>query len=336
MAIDLALVLCASCAGVAFAGGWLFARLAGRRGWVDAPEHRRLHRTPTPRGGGIGIAAVLATVVFAAYAKGGPGVSLAGGLLVTAGAGLVDDIRPLAPAAKLFAQAVGTLPLALAWPLAPQLATPVPGIVAAWLLAIGLVNAWNFMDGSNGLVTLQALLLGACVAAVLPATDAGGAVAWALVAACIGFLPLNFPRARVFLGDVGSHALGFAAALLLLQAAARGGATAALVWLPLSAVLIDAGVTLGGRLRRGCIPWQAHRDHLYQRIIAAGVGHSAVALAFASWTLVVVGLAVALAAGGADPSLAWAVAGGVYGVGVVTRLAAGYRWPITEPPESKA
>lgn len=316
---------------------WLFVTLAAvlatvlagawwrhaRHRVLDLPDARRLHQVPTARGGGIGIAAVL-LLCTPWLGAGGPAFAL--GLLVTAGAGLVDDLRPLPALAKGLAQAAGALPPALAWPLLPELFGAAGGVLLAWMLVLSLVNIWNFMDGSNGLAATQALLFGAVVALLAGAGTPTGWLGLALAAGALGFLPWNLPRARLFLGDVGSHALGYGVATLALLALADGQGIAP--WQPLllaSAFLVDAGLTLLARLLRGEKVWRAHREHLYQRVIAQGSSHLRVCLAYAAWTAAAAVLVVALAA--APPALAWAISLAWLISGIMGHLLAGRRWP---------
>lgn len=321
-------VLGSALLSAAVAGGWW--RYARHR-VLDLPDERRLHQVPTPRGGGLGIAVVL---LAASAWLGQGGLAFALGLGVTAGAGLADDLRPMPALAKLALQAVGALPLALAWPLLPALWGPVAAVLLAWALVVALVNLWNFMDGSNGLAASQALLFGAAMALL---AGIGTPVAWlglALAAAALGFLPWNLPRARLFLGDVGSHALGYAVAALVLLALSGDGGIAA--WQPLllaSAFLLDGSLTLLGRLARREKVWQAHRNHLYQRAIAHGASHGRVCLAYAAWTLAAAGLAVLLA--GAPADLAWGTTLAWLFSGIMCHVLVGRRWPRPEPAPRK-
>ena len=294
-----------------------FALALGWRGWalrrgvLDAPDARRLHATPTPRGGGVGIAIVL--LAAAPWLGAGWGW-FAAGLALCAGAGLVDDVRPLPPLAKGVLQALGAACLAAGFPLLPELWGAPVGHALAWLLAMVLVNFWNFIDGSNGMATSQALFAALGLAALVPAA---GQVAWlavALAAACLGFLPLNLPRARLFLGDVGSHALGYALAALVLMAAAPAGHRAWLLALPVSAVVLDAGLTLLSRARRRQVVWRAHREHLYQRAVAHGWSHAGVCMLYAGWTLAATALALWLAGRPAPWSLPGSVTVLVFGI----------------------
>lgn len=321
------LAVAASLASFAVAGLW--RRLALRRQWLDLPDARRLHATPTPRGGGVGIA--LAMLACAPWLGQG-GALFALGLAITAGAGLYDDLRPLRAAPKFLLQVAGALPLALAWPLLPALLGPVGAVLAAGLLVLALVNIWNFMDGSNGLAASQALLFGAATAVLAGSGTPAGWLGIAMAAGCLGFLPWNLPRARLFLGDAGSHALGFGVAGAALLASTQGEASPWQLLLLPSAFLVDASLTLSGRLWRRQKFWLAHREHLYQRAVARGWSHGGIAAAYAAWTLLAAALALALA-GRAQATQAMVVAG-VLAVGILLHAWLGRLWP--RPPAAIA
>jgi len=314
---------------LAIAGLW--RRIALHRRWVDQPDARRLHVQPTPRGGGVAIAVVL----LAASAWLGQGGGLfALGLLLVAGAGLMDDLRPLNPLAKLLLQALGALPLALAWPLLPMLLGDVLSVLAAWCVVMVLVNFWNFMDGSNGMAASQALLVGIAVALLAGTASVTGQLGLVLAAACLGFLPYNLPRARLFLGDVGSFSLGYAVAALGLMAMAGGVATAWQLLLLPSAFLLDAGLTLAGRILRRQAVWRAHREHLYQRAISHGGSHAGVCAVYAAWTGIAGALALLL--GAAGEGLQSVVLLAIIALGASIYAFAGRRWPLAprQEPES--
>lgn len=265
---------------------------ATRRKLLDLPGARRLHDIPTPRGGGIGIA-LLAVATFAWLAMQGAQLQslewVAAGIALFSTLGLFDDVRPLRALPKFAVQLLaGTLlvsaipaPLALGW-----LAWPITILACAFT-----VNLFNFMDGSNGMVALQGFVISLAVACW------PGQVQWlsmaglAMAGACAGFLPFNLPKARVFLGDVGSHAIGaglFALLLLSWNESVLGLAECLLFATP---VLIDTGYTLVRRARAGRPIWRAHREHLYQYAVRGGNSHLEVCLAYAAWTIISVGLA---------------------------------------------
>ena len=295
---------------------WAIAH-AHRKGLFDEPGDRRSHEMPTPRGGGIGIvAACLAAMLMLAW----PGGELASGLLAVAGLVLVagigwwDDHRPLSPWPRLLVHAIAAACLASAMHLQ---GAGTAGVLAAFVFALVLVNAWNFMDGINGLAASQAVLCGLGFAAVL---DGGGRLlALAIAGACLGFLPFNFPRARVFMGDVGSGALGYLVAVLL----ASGFASRPLAWWPLlllppMAMLVDTGLTLLWRVQRGERWWQAHVQHVFQRW-SRNHGHVRVCLAYAVWTFALVAIMLATLHWPARAALAAALA-------VLLASACGWWW----------
>jgi len=270
-------------AGVSALATWLALAYARRRNLVDEPGERRSHTVATPRGGGIGIAiALLSGCVAAMFAFGMPAAvcGYAIGLLMVAGIGWIDDHRPLSPWLRLAVQCLAGL--ALAWSL-HRVHGHWGWALLGMVLVPVLVNVWNFMDGIDGLATSQALLAAVAFAWLAPAM---APLALALAAAAAAFLPFNFPRARIFLGDVGSGTLGFAlAALVALAAPGPGVPRAAVLLLPLSAFLVDASMTLASRVIAGERWWQPHVGHLYQRWIRTGRSHAQVTFVYAAFTV---------------------------------------------------
>lgn len=273
---------------MAFIGTWLALRYALWRDLVDHPGERRSHGIATPRGGGAAIVlAVLVAAAVLSLRRPELGVFLgtfAGGLFLVAVVGLVDDHRPLSPWLRLGVHAIAGLLLGLGllhetgqWPLA----------VIALVAAMVLTNVWNFMDGINGLATSQAVLVSAAIAAAAHAWGGSAALVWlslAMSAACLGFLPYNFPGARIFLGDVGSGALGFVIAALAVLPLMQTKNLSWMVLFPLSAFLVDASLTLLRRMIRREAWWKPHTQHAYQ-VWARRAGHSKVTLAYSGWTL---------------------------------------------------
>lgn len=273
----------------AVATGWAMAH-ARRRGLIDLPGERRSHASPTPRGGGVGIAlAGLGTCTLLACVANSGWWWLGAGLLLVAAVGWWDDHRPLPAWPRLLAHvlaagfmAAGMAVQGASWPV----------VLCAFALTPALINAWNFMDGIDGLVSSQSLLLAAAFACVLD--GAALALALAIAAACAGFLPFNLPKARIFLGDIGSGALGYLSAAVL----ATGLAGASwqywpLLLLPATVCLVDSGMTLVWRALRGEAWWQPHVQHLYQRL-ARSHGHGRVTAVYCLWTVAACGSMLAL------------------------------------------
>lgn len=282
-------------AAVAVFGTVWALRYALRMQLLDQPGERRSHATVTPRGGGIAIVfALLLASLWLAVVFPQARVQLQAfvvGLLLMAGIGWLDDHRPLSPWPRLAVQAVAGL--LLAWATGQASGQPWLALVA-FVLAVGLVNVWNFMDGINGLATSQAMIAAVGLALVLPQPWNWLAAAFAVAAG--GFLPFNFPQARIFLGDVGSGSLGYTLAALLAAGLAAAPRSASWLALPVCAFIVDAGFTLAWRMLRGERWWTPHVEHLYQRW-ARRWGHATITVAYALFSM----LAVALMLHGLGP-----------------------------------
>ncbi|MBB3815618.1 UDP-N-acetylmuramyl pentapeptide phosphotransferase/UDP-N-acetylglucosamine-1-phosphate transferase [Xanthomonas arboricola] len=185
----------------------------------------------------------------------------AAGLVLVAGVGWWDDHRPLSARLRFAIHLLASV--LLGWLVSHHTGKLWDGVLTA-MASVVLINVWNFMDGINGLASSQAALAALAFAAVVP-----GAWAWAglaVAASCLGFLPFNFPQARIFLGDGGSGALGYVLAALLALTVASGQVSWWISWLPLTAFLVDAGFTLLSRMLDGQRWWEPHAQHLYQRL----------------------------------------------------------------------
>lgn len=266
--------------------GWATA-YARRRGMLDQPGERRSHATATPRGGGIGIvlAMMLALGLLGWWRDAPSWWAMAVGLLLVAGVGWWDDHRSLLIVARLCAHVGAGAALALGLHLQ---GAGLPAALAALVLVPVLVNAWNFMDGIDGLAVSQALLCAIGLACLL--AGPWQLLGIVLAAACLGFLPFNLAPARIFLGDVGSGALGYAMAAMIAGGVATLPAAAwPLMALPPMAMLGDSGLTLGWRIATRQPWWQPHVQHLYQRC-SRRWGHARVTAGYAVWTCVAIGI----------------------------------------------
>jgi UDP-N-acetylmuramyl pentapeptide phosphotransferase/UDP-N-acetylglucosamine-1-phosphate transferase len=272
---------------IGFVGAWQARRYALQRRLLDLPGERRSHTVATPRGGGIAIVVAFSIAVLALIVR-QPAqiVSLTAGLLgflMVAGIGWIDDHKPLSPWLRLGVHAVAAAILGGGLWLGGQ--DPMIGAIAA-VLCLGLINVWNFMDGIDGIAATQAVLVAGIFGVCASVVPGAGWLALALIAAICGFLPFNLPKARLFLGDVGSGALGYALAWLAASAlAALPEPLWPLLSLPLSAFALDAGLTLGWRVLRGERWWQPHVEHLYQRWARRTGSHPRVTAAYAFWTV---------------------------------------------------
>jgi len=319
---------------------WLGIRYAHRRNLIDHPGQRRSHSEPTPRGGGIGIV-VAALAMLGAEMALLPREALADLLLcacavaLVAAVGWIDDHGGLAARWRLLAHfaAAGLVLLALSF----QPASIVPAIHGAlelavlgavWFVLVWSINLHNFMDGTNGILAFQAMFVFAVLGA-LCAHAGAEADAWhlgALAAAVAGFVPFNFPRARVFMGDVGSGALGLLIGIAVLRLLAVSEIDPASGLIAASAFVIDASCNLASRMVRGRRWYSAHREHLYQWLVRAGLSHAAVVATYMGWNLLIVAPVLwwlNRSAAPAGTGVVWAVL--LYGTGVALWIF-GKRW----------
>ncbi len=265
---------------------------------VDVPNERSLHSRPVPRVGGIGIVAGVA----AGVAAGAVPPSLALGLaLALAAVSFLDDLKRL-PTSVRFAAHVAAAGVVVWYSLSPMH----PLEIALLTLAVAwITNLYNFMDGSDGLAAGMTIVgFSAYAWAAWLAQDMQVALpAAAVAAAAVAFLPFNFHPARVFLGDAGSIPLGFLAGALGLIGW-RDDVWP--LWFPLlvfAPFIGDATLTLVRRISRGERPWQAHRDHYYQRLVRLGFGHRRTA--YVGYALMAVCAGAALYGRNQRPLVQW-------------------------------
>ncbi|MEE4216401.1 MAG: glycosyltransferase family 4 protein [Xanthomonadales bacterium] len=287
---------------------------ARRRGLFDHPGARHSHSEPTPRGGGAGLVlAFLVSIVLLLAFSQRPLISmhilptLLSGTLAMAITGWWDDHHDLSARFR-FAVQLG-VSLFLLWSLRKS------GWVDGWFIfAIGvlftawMINLFNFMDGSNGMAGCQGVFAFGVLAWLFTrGGDPGAAtVALLMLACCVGFLPWNLGKARVFLGDVGSLPLGFMIAALLLYGAESGAFSLPVALMVMALFLADASLTLMVRVLKGERWYNAHRQHLYQRIIAVGWTHGRVLLLYQAVNLALVLPGIVI--GVNYPVLAWPLA----------------------------
>ncbi|HEJ1202402.1 TPA: glycosyltransferase family 4 protein [Pseudomonas aeruginosa] len=251
-----------------------------KRGVIDIPNSRSSHTVPTPRGGGLAIVMsyLLAVLLlgFSDLVEWNLVIAIFGSGAGVALLGFLDDHGHIAARWRLlghFLAAIWVLfwmkglpPLAI-WGHHLELGW-VGNVVAAFYL-VWLLNLYNFMDGIDGIASVEAICV--CFGGVwlLGISTAGWFsqgiwLSGALICAVTGFLCWNFPPARIFMGDAGSGFLGIVLGALSLQAA---WAEPRLLWgwlILLGVFIVDATFTLMRRLLRGDKVYEAHRSHAYQ------------------------------------------------------------------------
>jgi UDP-N-acetylmuramyl pentapeptide phosphotransferase/UDP-N-acetylglucosamine-1-phosphate transferase len=282
----------------------------GMRHWalrlqlLDVPNDRSIHKHATPRGGGAAIVAVTAVGIAAGAAFGTrpewPAFSgyLAGAVFIAA-VSLLDDFHALPAGARLAVQFAAAALMVLGLASQPGfLLSPIPmvlgwGIALIW--SVGLTNAYNFMDGIDGLAATQGLIAGLGWTALAAWTHEPwlSLLGLLLAAGCGGFLVHNWPPAKIFMGDVGSAFLGFTFAFITLGELRRSPQVALVGALMLWPFLFDALFTMLRRAARGENLLVAHRSHFYQRLVLAGWRHASVTLLYGFLSLTSLSLGVA-------------------------------------------
>jgi UDP-N-acetylmuramyl pentapeptide phosphotransferase/UDP-N-acetylglucosamine-1-phosphate transferase len=278
MAQDLANI--AALAASAGLLGWLLTGLYRRsmvaNGRLEAPNERSMHVAPVPVGAGVAIVAVALCLwpLSQGFAVPGRSVMLAAALAGLAALSWADDRRGLSPVVRLSAQVLAVSILLTS--VDPQLrALPaLPLAFERFLLALAwlwFINLFNFMDGIDGLAGSEGVAIAVGYLAVAALAGLGGPLrelTLIIAAATTGYLVWNWPPARVFMGDAGSIPLGFLFGWLMIDLALHGHWPAAAI-LPLY-FAADATLTLVKRMRAGRKPWEAHREHFYQRAVLGG------------------------------------------------------------------
>lgn len=292
---------------VAFATG----RFLARASWLsDIPNGRSSHERPTPRSGGVAIfvgwaaATLLLGVLLELQGVATDYLRFAAPAAAAFFLGLADDLWRLPARVKLLGQvgvaalfalllgSVETLP-------APFIGDVGVGIFAApltvfWIVAF--MNAFNFMDGLNGIASACAIF----VTAALAVAGAGsGALEWAapaliLALAIFGFLPLNAPKARLFMGDSGSLFIGFTLAALAVATARETDYAVSPLFAPIAMTpfLFDVAFTLVQRAARRRNLFEAHKEHLYQLLNRMGRSHMSVTAIYLTLTAISTGVAI--------------------------------------------
>jgi len=261
----------------------LVRRLAIRHGVMDHPTSRSSHAVPTPRGGGLGI--VLVVIGAWGWLATRPVtwtiLVLVIGIAMVGLVGQIDDTRSLGVGSRLAVHAVAASIVGFVAASGGSMPLIAAGLFLWWTFwTISSINFVNFMDGINGLVVSQVTVFALSVALFPEPTGSVPLLAMIVVGACVGFLPWNFPRARIFLGDVGSGALGYLVPVLALLVMRGGNIDIMRAHLPLLPLFGDATWTILQRWRRGEQVTAPHRSHLYQRLANGGLGHTRVTLIY--------------------------------------------------------
>lgn len=264
---------------------------------LDRPNERSSHSVPTPRGGGGAITVlVLLTALFSLKQ-----INLNHGLIYTTCAMIIawlgwrDDVQSLSPKVRFAVQ--GVVAAISIWGLGYFKSVTIPllgvlpldgvGLIITFLWIIGLTNAYNFMDGIDGMAGGVAVAggLGWMMLASNAHIPFAFWIALAIAASSLGFLGHNWAPAKIFMGDVGSTFLGYTFAVLPLLSSDQSGDALMLGTLLMWTFIMDAGVTFIRRVFQREDVFAPHRTHLCQRLATGGYKHSTVSLLYIFLTL---------------------------------------------------
>ncbi len=280
-----------------FGLGWaltgIYRTYAIDKGIVDRPTARSSHAVVTPRGGGLAIAILftgllgvchylnwIETRVFYIFLPGA----------IVAFIGFRDDVKSLSAKTRLLAQTVAAC-LSLYHigfiDISSILGFSLPVYVIWGILLLSILwmtNLMNFMDGTDGLAGTQVIFLFANYGFFLTASKGFSltVLAFGMVAIVSGFLAWNWPKASIFMGDVGSGFLGFVSALLAMVSYKWFAVPLELFLILTAAFWFDATVTLARRFLARENVTEAHSLHAYQRLVHAGWSHLSVLLGLIS------------------------------------------------------
>ena len=276
---------------------YLIRRYAERRQIIDHPNERSSHVTPTPRGAGLAVVILVIGMGLWFAREAGWSRSLIYIVcgLVIAWLGWRDDVSSLSARLRFAVQglvaAVSIFGLgyfkAVTIPLFGELQLGVVGVIITFLWIVGLINAYNFMDGIDGIAGGVALA-GALGWMMLASHMHNNFVFWialAIAASSLGFLGHNWSPAKIFMGDVASTFLGYTFAVLPLLSADQGGDALMLGTLLMWTFIMDSSVTFFQRLFKGEKLLYGHRSHLYQRLVIGGYKHATVSTFYILLTL---------------------------------------------------
>ena len=263
-------------------------RLAVRYEILDKPNERSSHSIPMPRGGGLAIVFLILMVSLGTANQIDPGRSLIyiGMSATLALVGWRDDLFSLSPTYRFLVQGlVATISIltmgyfrVVRIPLLGEMDLGAVGILITFLWIIGMINAYNFMDGIDGMAGGVAVVAG--LGWMILSSNVNNPfvfwVALAIAATNLGFLGHNWPPAKIFMGDVASTFLGYSFAVLPLLSADQSGDALTIGTMLMWIVIMDTFMTFLRRLIRGENVFSGHRSFLFQQLVVGGYKHGTI------------------------------------------------------------
>jgi len=278
-----------------------FRRWSLKKRIFDIPNERSSHAAPKPRGGGL-VFVIVSLAFYAAYTKVYQGSFEIGYLtaaILISTVSWLDDLYSIRSIWRFVVHAVSALLIIfsvgyideLYLPFFPHLEIGRVGILLTFGWIVWLTNAYNFMDGIDGIAGAQAVTAGFgwFLAGNILGFDEIAIYGGILAFSCAGFLLHNWQPSKIFMGDVGSAFLGFTLAVMPLLAKKEDNGQTRI--LPLISLLLvwffvfDSIYTFGGRLWKREKVWKPHRQHIYQKLVIKGYSHKFVAMLYVSLSL---------------------------------------------------
>jgi Fuc2NAc and GlcNAc transferase len=283
---------------LSFAFTYFFRQYAFKNNLVDTPNNRSLHSVSTPRGGGVVFVTLwlVFTAIFTFFNNElwSQNFALLPAVIMIAIVSFIDDHINLSARWRFFIHFVAALYFLILIGGLPlinfgffDLNSMALCSIFGFLFLIWSTNLFNFMDGSDGLASTEAIFVFLVGGALLFYYQAWqlAYLCFAIVSVVAGFLIWNWPTAKIFMGDVGSTSLGFLIAAIAILGQKFYGISI-LFWLMLYAVFIfDATITLLRRALKGEKYWEAHRKQVIHRLILSGWSHLQVLMAIAACNL---------------------------------------------------
>lgn len=250
----------------------IFLQYALKKSILDLPNERSSHQQPTPRGGGIVFVTVFYLFLLCMFVTNAISqslwLSLLGGIPIAI-VGYCDDVFTVKIQWRILVHMIAAswgifwLPISHAW------IVPIAIFLTVWF-----INLYNFMDGIDGLAASEAIFVSIVAGIAFINSDSSvSLLCFGLAFSVFGFLYWNWAPAKIFMGDIGSGFLGYFFAIML-WATVSPHKTSLFFWLILLAVFFgDATFTLLRRILQRKKWYQAHREHLYQKLVQKGLRH---------------------------------------------------------------
>jgi len=256
----------------------LVRKIAIKKAILDIPNERSSHSVPTPRGGGVAIAVTwfmgISYLFYTDEIDSSLFYALISGVFLV-GISFIDDIKSQSPGRRMFFQILSSV-LALYFLGGLEkidlgfyvfenvyILTPIALVAIVWF-----INLFNFLDGIDGYEASEVIFI--CVALFFLFSSSAALV---LAVACLGFLFLNWQKAKIFMGDVGSTLLGFNIIVFAIYFQNTETTSIFNVLILSSVFWFDATYTLFRRWKVGDTLSEAHKKHGYQRIVQSGFSH---------------------------------------------------------------